>query len=49
MLNVDYSGIPDGCCDVMVLRESALKKAASHSSTRTDDQNLHRSLSLSGV
>ena len=44
MLNVDCSGVPDSCRDLMVLCESALKKAATHSSARTDDQNLHRSL-----
>ena len=48
MANVDCSGIPDSCRDLMVLCESALKKAAAHPSARADDQNLHRSLSLSG-
>jgi hypothetical protein len=37
MLNVDGSGIPDSCRDLMVLCESALKQAATHSSACADD------------
>ncbi|WP_262298329.1 DUF72 domain-containing protein [Microvirga sesbaniae] len=46
MVNVDCSGIADGCCDVVVLCKSTLKKAAPYSPARADDQNLHRSPSL---
>jgi hypothetical protein len=37
MLDVDCSGIADGCRDLMVLCETALKKAAPYSSARAND------------